>query len=141
MADATPATDASIDFSDPVVVDARKKRKKKDDDRDGTVELRDLQRAVKATAKGSDAVVKAVNKGIEAWNEAWEDAEEDDPDGPAKGVVDIWAAGASATLEGLAEAPRAFAETWDKPLKVKRLRRMMPVLPRWVDDDDDDDEG
>ncbi len=138
MPDATAETDPAIDFSDPVVVDARKKRKKKKD-RDGTAELRDLQRALKASAKGSDAVVKAVEKGLSAWTKAWDEAEADDPDGPVKSAVDIWAAGASATLEGLAKAPTAFAKAWDKPLQVKRLRRMMPVLPRWTDDEDDEE--
>jgi hypothetical protein len=123
MTDAQP-----LDWGNALVVEGRKKKKRSSDD-DGSRELRDLQRGVKALAKGGDKVAKAVDMGITAWNDAWQEAEDEGDDGPVRHAVDIWAAGASATLAGLSEAPTAMAKAWDKPIKVKRIRKMMPMLP------------
>lgn len=117
----------ALDWGNALVVDGRQKKRSSDDD--GSQELRDLQRGMKALAKGGDKVAKAVDKGITAWNEAWQEAEDEGDDGPVRHAVDIWAAGASATLEGLSEAPKAMAKAWDKPIKAKRIRKMMPKLP------------
>ena len=127
-------TDAhTLDWGNPLVVEGRKKKRSRDHDRDNergdSRELRDLQRGMKALAKGGDKVAKAVDKGLTAWNDAWQKAVDEGDDGPIRHAMDIWAAGASATLEGLAQAPTAAAKAWDKPIKVKRIRKMMPKLP------------
>ncbi len=108
---------------DQATVIQKGKRKKASKNGSFSKDLADGQRAARAAGKGADAVAKAVAKGLEAWNEAFDQAEAEGDDGPVRRAVDIWAAGASATLEGLAKAPTRVAKAWDRPIKVKRLRR------------------
>jgi hypothetical protein len=122
----------TIDWGDVTVMKGGKKKRDKKGTKTFSRELELSERAARAGGKSAEVIAKAVEKGVSAWNDAYADAEKEGDDGPVRKAVEIWAAGAGATMEGLAKAPEAFAKSWDRPLKLKRIKRMMPASGGWL---------
>ena len=116
-----------VDFSKPIVIDVKKKKKRK-----YSRGLKDIQVAGRRSSKITARVMRSVSKGLDEFRKASDKSARKRRDGALLDMNRNLAKGLSRSLKASSRIPVDLADVWDTKRSRRRARRQARTAARIV---------